>query len=389
MQGYQLLTILLIFSLPFFPKQLVDTRIPSLIAIFSICLLPIFFRVLRDDIKRKFIPTLCFLVFLITLTITTIFSIDKQQSVIQLFLFFSYFIIFTTIHVIFRSLRSKELFVNCYLLIVTLLSFISLYNTLIRHYVNRQNVSFLWVYYGHNHLSALLIFAIPLCMYVLAFHWKESPIRFALFAIFFVLLVGLLFTFSIGAMFAFALSLLVVWFIFNKTLPLKKSFLIVFSIIILFALSSLYAFSMHKGIKDLNLRKDPYRNVSVRLTYWQKAFDNFAQRPITGSGLDTFQIVNRKSKRFIRYTHNFFIQILTDAGIFGFVASIALIGTLLWQGYQNVKTVSAKREHFFYLSLFVAVLSSTLLATIDVDWHLPTVSIFFWIFASLLRKHVN
>ena len=167
MWWYQILTILIIFSLPFFPKQFIAAHIlspiPFFIVFFSICLLPIFFRALIDDIKRKFIPTLCFFVFLIPLIIATIFSIDREQSDVQLYLFLSYFVIFVSSRVIFPTLKSKELLVNCFLLTVTCLSLISLYNTLIRHYVSRENISFLWVSYGHNHLSALLIFAIPFC----------------------------------------------------------------------------------------------------------------------------------------------------------------------------------------------------------------------------------
>ena len=53
MLAYQLLTILLILSLPFFPKQFADDRIRNLIIFFSISLLPIFVPALLNDIKRK------------------------------------------------------------------------------------------------------------------------------------------------------------------------------------------------------------------------------------------------------------------------------------------------------------------------------------------------
>lgn len=384
---YQLLTILLIFSLPFFPKQYVEASLQSLIAIFivlfSICLLPIFFRALLDDIKRKFIPTFCFLVFLIPLTIATIFSIDREQSIFQLRLFLSYFVIFVSSRVIFPNLRSKDLLAGLYLLLVSCLSFISLYNTLVRHLVNREETSFLWIYYGHNHLSSLLIFAIPLCLYFLFIHWKDSKVLPLILATFSLFVISLLFTFSIGAMISLALSLSFAVLFFWKTLPLKKVYFIVFFIVAFLGISSLYLFSTNKGIKTINLRKNPYTNVSHRFIYWQRAFDNFVNRPLTGSGLDTFHIANSQTPPFSRYTHNFFIQMLTDSGIFGFLGSLALIGAVFWHGYNTIKTTLSKRKRLFYLSLFVGVLASTMFATIDIDWHLPTVFLFFWIFASL------
>lgn len=389
MRVYQLLTILLIFSLPFFPKQFADDRIKYLIIFFSISLAPIFFRTLIDDIKRRFIPTLFFLVFLTTITITTIFSIDREQSVIQLILYLCYFIIFISSRVIFPSLRSKELLVACYLLLVTCLSFISFYNTLIRHYVNRENISFLWIYYGHNHLSALLVFAIPLTLYFLKTYWKNKRIRILLVVMCFLLLVSLLFTFSIGAMIMLGISIVTIWFVFNKTLSLDKNLLIVFFILAFLVMSSLYLFSIEKGIETFNLRKNPYNNVSARFVFWQKAFDNFRKRPLTGSGLDTFHIVSKQTRPFSRYAHNFFIQLLSDSGIFGFLTGILLVGTIFREAYNTIRTTIYKRKRFFYVSFCVGMLSSTLLAAIDVDWHLPTVFLFFWILAGLLRKDVN
>jgi O-antigen ligase len=150
----------------------------------------------------------------------------------------------------------------------------------------------------------------------------------------------------------------------------------------------LYLFAENKEIKTLKLLRNPYTNVSHRLIYWQRAFDNFVQKPFTGSGLDTFNIVN-KTRPFAYYAHNFFIQILSDSGIFGFLANTLLIGVIFWRAYNVVMIAMDKRKRLFYLSIFVGVLSSTFLAAIDVDWHLPTVFLIFWIFAGFLRKNVN
>lgn len=386
---YQFLTILLISVLPFFPKQLFDFQIRPLIIGFAICLLPIFFLAFIDDIKRKFIPTICFIIFLVPAAISTVFSLNMKASVDQLYLLFSCFVVFVSIRKIFPTLRSKELLASYYCIIVFCLSLISFYNTVIRHYVNRKNVSFLWVYYGHNHLSALLIFAIPFCLYLLLKYWKNGKFSFPIFFIFCFFLINLFLTFSIGAMVALAFSFLIIIFFIKKLFLFKKTFFAVFIILVFFSISSLYFFSANNGLKVINLKKNPYNNVSVRFVYWQIAFDNFIKKPLTGSGLDTFDIVNTKRHYFSRFAHNFFIQMLSDVGIFGFLSSVVLIGAVILHGYNMVMVSADNKMRLFYLSIFIGILSSVFMAMMDVDWHIPTAFLFFWIFAGLLRKNVN
>lgn len=399
MSFYQSLTILLIFSIPFIPEQFVAVPIKVLIVIYSIFLLPIFYKAFFFDIKRKFVPTIFFLAFLFVTGITTIFSIDKEKSIAQFLIFLCFFIIFVSIRVIFRSLRSKELLVSCYMFLVSCLSLISLYNTLIRHYVSKESLSFLWIYFGHNHLSSLLVFAIPLALYFLKTYWAKKHIRLLLIVNCLLLIVSLLFTFSIGSMFALGLSFLIVFFLFakyiySKDFPVKKMYFIVFLIIAILGISSFYLFSETKGIKSIKLWKNPSMHAQARFVYWRTAYDNFLKNPLTGTGLETFnealgKLDNIGKTAYTTHTHNFFIQMLTDTGIFGFLTSITLVGSILRQGYLRIKNISINRESFFFISLYVGILSSTLNSLVDLDWHAPTVFLFFWIFAGLFRKNVN
>jgi len=408
MWAYKLLTILLILSLPFFPEQFVATPVRTLIVIFSFLLLPIFTGALLDDIKKKFTPTFLFLAFLIPMTIATLLSINVQESAKQLLMFYSFFIIFVAIRSVFPTLRSKELLTSCFLLLTFILSLISLYNTLVNQYVSRDALSFLWVYFGHNHLSAILVFTIPLSLYFLKTYWNNKQIRTLLLITSCLLLISLLFTFSIGSMISLAISFLVALVLFGKSIskknfPFKKVYFAVFLIITTITVSSFYTFNEDNSLKinKLKVWKNPQAHAEQRFIYWQAAFENFQKNPLTGTGLETFNEVLPKFaekegiERQVTYTthaHNFFIQMLTDTGIFGFLASICLIGSVLWELKNRLETrLPAKQvenwklkiENSFYLSLFTALLSSTILATIDLDWHAPTVFFLFWILAGL------
>ena len=392
---YQLLTLLLLFMVSFFPRQL-DAKIPYAIFSLAILLLPIFFKNAREDIAAKITTTLFFTLFLIASLLSTIFSIDYSHSIPQFLLYFSYFVIFTSIRSLFPTHKSKELFTTpftgqalliCYLLFAILLSVISLYHTVILHYINRESegISFMWIYYGHNHLAALLIFAIPFSLYLLKKYWNLISLRILLMGIFCFMLIALFFTFGFTSILSLWLSALIALLFFAPFTRLQK---LAGSFILVVALE-VFLLGTFVLPEKIGFEKRPLRSAATRLIYWQNALDNFSNNPITGSGLDTFRIVNKTSKykpplgSF--YTHNFFLQMLSDAGILGFLSSILLIGSILWQSIKKIKgqRLMTNGQRRLGTMLFVGLLASTLNSLVDFDWQLPTVFLFFWIMAAL------
>jgi O-antigen ligase len=194
-------------------------------------------------------------------------------------------------------------------------------------------------------------------------------------------------------MISLAISFLIALLLFGKTIshkkfPFKKVYFMIFLIIALFGISSFYLFSQTKGIKQLKLWKDPVAYAGARFIYWQAAYDNFLKNPLAGTGLDTFgealtKYGNIGKAAHTRYAHNFFIQMLSDAGVFGFLTSIVLIISILWQAARR----ASETRNFLYVAIFTGLLSSTFLAMIDFDWHVPTVFLFFWTFASISTRY--
>ncbi|EKD65562.1 MAG: hypothetical protein ACD_50C00051G0005 [uncultured bacterium] len=392
---YQVLTVLLISSIPFFEKQFVYYDNPPLVVttiqFFSIILLPIFIKLLFLDIKSRFAPTFFFIALLIPLAISTIYSINVTHSGIILSLFASYFVIFVSTKTIFSTFRSKEILVLTFILISSILSAISLYNTLILQEINKDHVNFFGIFYGHNHLSALLVFSIPLSLYFLKSYWNNKRIRILSIIICTLLIISLLFTLSIGAMLSLGISFVLGSFLFGKNLIPKKVFYGMFIFLTFFALLTLLYFSQSKGIDSLDFKKNPLIHASHRLIFWQRAYDNFLEKPLTGHGLDTYGLVkvNDQTPPHSSNAHNFFVQTLSDAGIFGFFAVIMLVASIFKKGYDITKKNLSKKKSLFFISLFIAILSSVLFAAIDFDWYLPTVSIYFWVFAGFLTSYVK
>lgn len=381
---YQILIFIFLSLLAFIPVQ-IDIRINYGIFILAFLLIPIFVKNFIFDIKSKNPITIFFLLFLTASALSTMFSIDQKRSLITFFTYVSYFIIFTSIRSIFPDLKSKKLLVTGYMLLVTLLSIISLYNTLILKYVNKEQegVSFMWIYYGHNHLATMLLFAIPFAFYFLRTYWKSKRIRAALLVTCILLLVTFLFTLARSSMLPFLISLLLTFVIFSKVLKAKiATILPVAAGFLLFIL----IFGFMNQNKNFLIRKFriPLNFKYSRIIYWNQAISNFRENPIFGTGLDTFRYINRKAPRVkgvvgSYFVHNFFLQMLSDAGILGFVTSLMLILNVLWLGVLKVY----ESKDFFYISLFVGMLASSLMAMLDMGWSLPTVFLIFWVIVGI------
>lgn len=382
---YRLLTFIVLITLPFFLIQ-IDVRMSYVISIFAFLLLPIFVKNLIEDLRSRNPITIFFLLFLLASAISTIFSIDQQRSSVQLMLYISYFVIFTSIRSIFPNQKSRELLITCLLSLITLLSLINLYNTLIRHYVNWESmgVSFMWIYYGHNHLSALLLFAIPISFYLLIKYWKTKTLNIFLLVTSYLLLFSLFLTFGIVSIISFLSASLIALFFLKEIIITKKLIAtgLVLCILVASVIGVFYFDRMLK--KDVRMQKNPATWSRAHISYWKDSVDNGLKKPFAGSGLDTFRMVSSQSQRpglKSFYAHNFFMQMLSDAGILGFIASIGLIGSVLWQGYRKI------RNSAFLLVLFVGLLASTINTVVDFDWQLPYVFLIFWLITALQQAN--
>lgn len=248
----------------------------------------------------------------------------------------------------------------------------------------------MWIYYGHNHLSALLLFAIPIAFFFLKKYWNTKSFGPLLLITNYLLLFSLFLTFGIGSVISFLFSVLITITLFAKISFLKKIlyglvtlFLLVFAIV-----GMLFLADAFKG--ESRFQKNTISSVRTHFSYMQDAVDTALKKPLTGSGLDTFIIINSESQRISRkthYAHNFFFQMLSDAGIFGFLASVGLVVSLLWRVGKQLASRSQRLttndQRLFHIALFVALLASTINTLVDFDWQLPYVFLLFWTLAGI------
>lgn len=394
---YQILTFVTLSVLLFFPSQF-DTKLFFIIGFFALALLPLQIKemlkhVQHDKKNKRGILVFLFIIFLFFASLSTVFSINRTQSIYQLTLYFYYFIFFINSSFLFSSFKAKERLAVFLVLAAFVLSLISLYNTIFLHVAvtDSLKLSFFSVYYGHNHLSAILIFAIPLCFYFVTKHWEKNNLHFLFLVILYVLFLSFIFTFGIGSIISLGISFFVIFLLFRRSFPSFK-FLLKGSVVILIVVE-LFLSGVLFFYKEIGVKKSVFPFESSRMVYWKQAYNNFLSNPVKGTGIDTFDIVNRKSrekKMATNYAHNFFLQMLSDAGIFGFASAVVLILSVLLHIFRKVKEKLAEEhnilrnsEAFLLLLFAVGLLASSVNSFTDFDWQIPTVFFIFWLIAGL------
>lgn len=382
MAGYAVLIFIVIATIPFYPYQL-SLVINLVIFVSSLLLLPLLKKELSASLKQKELIILIWILFLAILTLATIFSIDKSLSLQSLLFYLSAFIYFLISTKVLSDNSLQEKLSLLVIIVVTILSIISLYNTLIRHFVDfsKNGTSFLWIYFGHNHLSSLLIFAVPLAIYFLGKYWKKMILRIFYLFLFIFLSFSLFFTFARGSIISLIVSAGIASYIFN--LASKRVLALIF-LLVLFLIGS-YLYIMPATSSNFRLYK-PNWNLSQRDLYFTKSIANFTDHPLLGTGPDTFRFIPYKAPgRFgnAEHAHNFFLQILSDAGIFGFLLACSLVYLLLYKGYKIIQGKYFKNRPLL-ITVWISLLASTLNSLVDYDWQLPYVFLLFWILSAII-----
>jgi len=210
--------------------------------------------------------------------------------------------------------------------------------------------------FSHPNPFASFVFITLAILLFLFFFSKEKSFKPIIFLIFWALflLVG---TYSRGAWLAFLIFLLVIAFFKS----FKSILAIVFISIILF-----FSFqSIQDRVQDIY---NPPADSSVRWRFaqWERMYKIFKKRPLIGQGIGTETIVHDLEYGPYSgnpYTHNDFLRVATETGVFGFTIYFLLIFSTLNLLYKNFKEASSGIEKDFQLivlALFLAMATFSL-----------------------------
>ena len=386
------LILFILFILPFLDGG------TSFTARFLILSLPLPLLLLKravGDIETKVLPSKkiiylgsAFLFFVFVSVMTSASLALSIPAFFQLLAFFMFFYLF------WQSASQANLKKGIWAVLTAsfLLCLLSFYYILPVVKEKPAGMNLVYATHGHSHLADWLILAIPL---TLALFWeaKKKKIRSFLKGLLIFFLLSLVLTFSRGAFLVLpVISLFFIYFLKPKRADEKiiSRLLIVVPLCFLFLIFSLSSFGTKLALpfSDNWLTRQLIKPSlqAKRFDYWQQALKGFFARPFFGFGWGTFKLVGLRFQRlpvsWSDYTHNFYLQVLAEAGIFAFFAFLGFLSISFQQIWSLVKK---EKKELVFLGAFGAVLASSLHSFVDYDWSFPAVFlVFLFLVANLL-----
>ena len=234
--------------------------------------------------------------------------------------------------------------------------------------------------YGHNHLAALLLLALPLSFHRLIRNFSvknKSNFGFELL-IFLIIFLGILFSFGrtvyVLTFVELAGLLWIFWDKLKKQKPISlylQVSLAVSAIVIVtyFASSLLPSFLPNYSCPTFFQKVKMCKNLQTegRWQYWQQGLRSFRDFPLSGYGPGTFSLLSKRYQQnqglYTAYAHNFFIQQLAETGLVGVIPLLILLTSIIIYIWQQ-KLFCSDGQKVIILVLIVSAANSSL----DFDW---------------------
>jgi len=186
-----------------------------------------------------------------------------------------------------------------------------------------------------------------------------------------IIAIALILTKSLGAYLSLIIALIMLFFLSYKNI--KKHKLIAAICFIFISLGIVFIVSSKWG-RLMNL-DNPHNPITQRLNYWRISMAAIKDHPFLGIGPGNFQEVFLRYKVGwsidTRYSHNIFLQTWLETGIIGLIA----IGYLI---IAFIKT-SLRKSKYILLAGFAFVLHNL----VDITYFMPEVGLFWWVLLAL------
>lgn len=325
------------------------------------------------------------LFFLASLVFAYLFTISPSRSFVNLLLSLSYFLFFFLSLNLFNS-KNLKLLISGLIINSLTLSLVSFYYLLPDVKKPETVMNLVYSLYGHSHLADFLLLSLPL---VIVFYLKKKTLlRFLVLSFLFL---SFLLTFSRASFLVLSLTLFFLFyqlkkFNFQKFNPQVFLFFLipVFWLLGIFASSLLYPIPLGKPPKNWLERQAIKRVDTKRLEYFHQALVIFKNHAITGSGPGTFYLGSLRYQKspvsWSEYSHNHYLQTLSETGVLGFTSFSLLLAWLLKTNFKIVK----REKNPYLIALYAGLLASTLHSFFDFDWQFPGIFIWFWVINAVI-----
>ena len=277
--------------------------------------------------------------FLISALISGINAINISEFLIEFLRTVTFFISLLIFLILIKSEKHKNFLI--WLISLTLL--FDIFGLLVQNFQGLSMIGFT----ANKNIAAFSL-SIKCCyLFFLINRYKSYFIRVIFLVVYCIVVFALISINSKGAiisLFASILYFLIIGFYFYK---LNKSLLFNSLIILLITLSTIFITGLKENsfnaINNTTLQFNTDAGNTSRIRYLNQAFNSFKESPFLGVGYGNWKISSIKydaseMRNYVvqYYTHNDFIQILTETGIFGFFFYLMIFCTLLFKSLKKI-----------------------------------------------------
>lgn len=354
------LLLLLIFCRPFI-SSLAYPGADFFYSIFMLGFLLIWITLKKIDmaaIRQLWLPLA---LFMLSLIISVILSYRKSVSLVELYEYLNGILIFVVAAS--PGQRDKSKIISCILSAAFIISILAIYqyffgfkhllsymskhnitNAFALDYISQRRIFFPFV--TPNILGGYLAMTIPLFLAYAKRSWiLLIPVSLAL-----------LLTRSLGGLVSVFLGLALYFYLLGKLDRKKIIFFAALSLVVVFVAST-----------RMSAQKDylqPAFSATMRLDYWKGAWEIIKAHPLIGVGLGNFNLPEA------RFAHNSYLQLWVEAGLFGLLSFLWLVGIVFKYGFNKRLRAAG---------LISATSIFLLHNLIDFSFFLPEVSLIWWI----------
>lgn len=186
-------------------------------------------------------------------------------------------------------------------------------------------------------------------------------------------------TYSRAAWLGFLIALIAYFFFYKKKMLIALPAFIILSIIIF----------PQEWIRIKNLFAFEHNTVWERTQLWKGTWEMVKVHPFFGFGVNTFSRYFLEYKPIeypdMRYTHNSYLQMWSEIGIFGLLAFLAIIFTVLRAALRNMrKKIRCGFEGFIFLGIVAGCIAFLIQSGLDTNLFSLVLTTLFWVMTAYI-----
>ncbi len=246
------------------------------------------------------------------------------------------------------------------------------------------------VYVNHNHFAGLLEILLPLSL-GFVFAEKDRAKKVALLYMSGLMGAAILFSLSRGGLISITGGLLFMLFLLLKKGIFRKGWWVLI-VMALLVVCALFVFGLEPIVERLEtLKKLGQGDLAAenRPLIWQGSVHLISKNLFFGAGPGTFaySFLPFRPDGFTGrpgHTHNDYLHLLADCGLFAFLAVLGIFSTLVWKGLALVQKDTHRWKVCVGSGCLAAIFSLGVHSFVDFNFHIPANFMMFGILSGIL-----